>query len=466
MRKVGVFLPWLIFFTLMVGKLALLQQTPLPDDISGDEIGYVAKARYFYQHGSFPPLTSAEDGALQYSDYRPPGYPTLISLLLPFGNEITQLRHSVNLVQYTMDLLVATLLLVVAFQFRPAKGFRLVAALILGIQPWTSAHIASLYADTLAMFLTVAGVVCLAMFGHFRWVLARTTSITMGSFLLSLTATVRPEMIVLAPALLVLAGWLEIRRMPWRVWLGYATLAALPFLLVVGLNMAYHWQTEKHIRIIAHFRHPTPGLNLWTKTWIGPQWLKEELLFGGLTRTRTDEEHVRLLAKYALPDPMQCDATIRIIHDVQSRGFMTAEEDDIFAEIAAARIAAAPWTYYMWGRVYNSAYLWLNLSSATHYLTAQARCPRLVSKSITAGLFGMKIFILIFATGGMLSVWRNKGILRTSWPGRFVLIGAACIVLRTLFFGFVFNTAEFRYALVAWPLMLAVALYGLARGWT
>jgi len=316
------------------------------------------------------------------------------------------------------------------------------------------------------MFLTVAGVVCLAMFGHFRWVLARTTSITMGSFLLSLTATVRPEMIVLAPALLVLAGWLEIRRMPWRVWLGYATLAALPFLLVVGLNMAYHWQTEKHIRIIAHFRHPTPGLNLWTKTWIGPQWLKEELLFGGLTRTRTDEEHVRLLAKYALPDPMQCDATIRIIHDVQSRGFMTAEEDDIFAEIAAARIAAAPWTYYMWGRVYNSAYLWLNLSSATHYLTAQARCPRLVSKSITAGLFGMKIFILIFATGGMLSVWRNKGILRTSWPGRFVLIGAACIVLRTLFFGFVFNTAEFRYALVAWPLMLAVALYGLARGWT
>jgi len=265
MRKVGVFLPWLIFFTLMVGKLALLQQTPLPDDISGDEIGYVAKARYFYQHASFPPLISAEDGALCYPDFRPPGYPVFITLLLPFGTETTQLRHHDNLVQYAMDLLVTTLLLVVAFQFSQAKGFRIVAALILGIQPWTSAHIASLYADTLAMFLTVAGVVCLAMFGHFRWVLARTTSITMGSFLLSLTATVRPEMIVLAPALLVLAGWLEIRRMPWRVWLGYATLAALPFLLVVGLNMAYHWQTEKHIRIIAHFRHPTPGLNLWTK---------------------------------------------------------------------------------------------------------------------------------------------------------------------------------------------------------
>lgn len=254
--------------------------------------------------------------------------------------------------------------------------------------------------------------------------------------------------------------------MPWRAWLGYVTLVTLPFLLAVGLNLAYHWQTEKHIRIIGNYHHATPGLTRWIKTWIGPQWMKENLFFGNLSHARTDPDYLSLLAKYALPDTVERDAVVHIIHDVQSRGFMTAEEDDIFAEIAAARIAAAPWTYYVWGRVYNSAYLWLNLSSATHYLTAQARCPRLVSKSITAGLFGMKLFILIFATGGMLSVWRNKGILRTSWPGRFILIGAACAVIRTLFFGFVFNTAEFRYALVAWPFMLSVALYGLARGWT
>jgi len=458
---------WAIYFALVIFKMALAICMPLEDRLSGDEVYYVGKARYLYRHGTYPAIerpVSAER-TLSYSDFRPPGYAMYVAAFLPFGETHADLRRCIRWSQFLLDVAYTTLLLGVALQFNRAKGFPIASAALLGIQPWTSAYIASIYPDTLVAFLATTGILGLSIFvGAGKWS-ARVPALLSGSTLLSLSFGIRPEMVVLAPALVLIALMLAKRKTSWRAVAAYGMLSALPFSALVGLNIAYRWHVERQFRIFGEFRHATPGLNRWTQTWIGLQTLKEELLFGGLTRGGMDVGRFARLPKRAFADAAERNALESIVKNAHARGYMTVEEDDAFMEIARARIAADPLTYYLWTRVYNSFHLWINMSNAAHYLSGMALVPRGVSKLLTAAMFIVKIAILFGFLGGACAVALRWPLAMQAWHASFVLLGASFVTMRTFVVGFYVNHAESRYALAAWPLVLIVALYGLARIW-
>lgn len=289
-----------VFALLMLGKLLLLLQQPLPEAWHGDAGDYVGKALYFRQHGEFPLIqpVSPTRPTLGYSDFRPPGYPLFIPTLLGFGTTVPAITQAVRLAHFVLDLATTALLLAFVWRFHPAKSYRWLAVLLLGIQPWTSAFIVTLNPDTLTTFLVVVGVGLLAWFvstrppwpvdaaGPLASTLARRKTgrhlpikglaLVGASLLLSLTFLIRPEMIVFAFALILFAlalAWpgLTGPERPWHALARYGLLATIPFLAIVGANMAYRWQVAQEVRIFGEFHHATPGLMHWTQTWIGPQ---------------------------------------------------------------------------------------------------------------------------------------------------------------------------------------------------
>jgi hypothetical protein len=458
---------WTLFMALMAIKLALVLGMNPADEFHGDEPSYVHKARYFRLYGAFPVVENADEAkqSLVYSDFRPPGYPVFVSVFVPFARSNAQLRQLVRLAQFWMDAATTALLLFVACKFHRAMSFHLASAFILGIQPWTSAYVTAIYPDTLTAFLTVAGILGLAWFGGTGDRTGRPLALLWGSTCLALTFLVRPEMIVIVPVLVLIAMSQALHRQPWQRYVLYGLLSAVPYLVSVGVNIAYRWQVARQLRIYGEFIHATPGLDRWVQTWIGTQTLKEELQFGGLTRARMSPARFAQMPAHAFVNDDERSTLSELVRNVNERGHMTVEEDAVFMKIAQSRIDADPWTYYLWTRLYNTLHLWINMSNATHYLRGFALLPREFSRVLTGGFLILKIAILLGFVGGAAGLHARFKQMASTWHNNFLLLGTACVLVRTLMFGFFKNHAEFRYALVAWPFVLVVALYGLAHLW-
>jgi hypothetical protein len=333
-----------VFIGLMAVKFALLLQTPLPEAWHGDAGDYVGKALYLDEHGRFPETRSTDsgEGPLAYSDFRPPGYPLFIAPLLTFGKSVPEITFSVRVAHFGLDLATTGLLLLIVWRFHGSVAYHWIAALVLGAQPWTSAFILTLNPDTLTAFLVLTGVGLLALFLTTRWTWGRPLSLVGASLLLSLTFLIRPEMIVFAFAMLLIALAMALPGLGVPGVVRYGLLAAIPFLAIVGANVAYRWQVAEELRIYGQFEHATPGLMQWTKTWVGSQTDKEQVVWGPLMISA--DGFVGLPAG-AFTDAAAREALTAIVGAVKARGAMTPEEDQVFGAVAAQRIAADPWTY-------------------------------------------------------------------------------------------------------------------------
>jgi hypothetical protein len=451
-----------VFALLMAVKLGLLLKHPVPERWSGDSGYYVAKALYLHEQGKFQQILKkkSDPAALEYSDFRPPGYPLFIAALLPLGTTIDVITRSVRLVQFAMDAGVSIMLLLIAWKFSPLGIYRWLATLVVGVQPWTSSYIVAVYPDTLTMFLLVAGVAALAVFVNAKSVIRAGVAIMTASLLLGLTFTVRPEMILFAGLVKAVAFGLRLTRWGWKDTFANGLLAAIPMLLVFGINVGYRWQAAGEVRLFGKFQHATPGLMLWTKTWIGPQTLKERVVWGPLSIG--PEGFVRL-PDGAFSDNAERLRLTEIVRDVAERGYMLPEEDQVFAAVADHRIEHSPWKYYVWNRVRATAEFWVNWDNAPHYLNGFSQLPRFVSKALTASFMALKLTVLFLCLVGVLRVLNQSlATTRDSWFFCFLLFGIVIVVSRTFYFGAVAVWIEYRYALIAWPFVLALAFYGLS----
>jgi hypothetical protein len=455
-----------VFCLLMGLKLFLVLQQPLPEAWSGDAGDYFGKALYFHEHREFPRIqwdpSSVE--ALAYSDFRPPGYPLFIASFLPFGTTVPAIAQSLRLAHFGLDVATTLLLLAVVWRFHNDVAYRWIAAVVLGVQPWTTSFIVTLTPDTLTTFLLVLGVAFLALFatGQRAWV--RNLGLLGGSCFLSLTFLVRPEMILFAFAVisfglvLALPGGLS-----WRSIGRNGLLAAVPFLAIVGANMAYRWHIAQEVGIYGEFRHATPGLVQWTKTWIGSQTTKEPVIWGPL---RIGPESFSELPDRAFSDDGERQSLTAAARSVAERGSMTVDEDRLFGAVARERIERDPLTYYVWNRLYCIGNFWINLSNSAHFLNAFSVLPRMLSKVLTLGFFTLKLMVLGFFVVGVVSFpYRNNHSTRALWSLSFIRMGILFVLLRTLYFGAYLAIPEYRYTLVAWPFVLAVALFGFAQTW-
>lgn len=460
----------LVFAALMLAKAALVFSVAVPDQLNGDAFDYAEKAQYLVRHGSFPPLrqnTRPSDASGSYSDFRPPGYATVLAALIKVGGDGAQrINRSARALNFAADLATSTILLLFVLQLSTTSRRKVLGAFIIGIQPWTSAFVASTYPDTLVMWLATLGVAAFAVACSAQASRRRCIAILSGSTFLSLGALLRPEFSLVLPLMTVAALALtqSQRRLRTSVW-ALATWAAVPFVLMLAVNMSYRWSVAKEIAVYGQFQHQTPGLFKWVATWMGSLKTKEDIMWGPFQVHMSDLEQLPLSA-YGNEDTKS--HLLAIAKNVKARGYLTKEEDDDFARAADQNIQRNPLGYWVVNRVYNAVHLWVNLGSATYLLEHQAALGKTMSRVVSGFSLAAKLALLGLALWGFAAASRALFIggqqpLQDSWALPFVILSLLMFALRTSFFGLYLDWIEFRYSIVAWPSVLAGALFATAQ---
>lgn len=376
---------YLLLFLILFLRALLVFSTPVSDKLNGDAFDYVGKANHLITYGEFKKVTPPDlptDIAGYYSDFRPPGFPVIISaLIFAGGNSPNEINLSTKILNFFLDALTCIILFQLVLSKFRKNSTQYVAAAAIGLQPWTSSFVTATYPDTTVAFLVVTGVALLPRYVNGTSRAQEITSVFFASMALSIGALIRPELIVAPPVLIATALYLKFRRNDRFCKLAWiALIAIIPFLLSIALNMGYRWTVEKKLAVYGKFEHQTPGLNKWILTWIGSAKSKEDIMWGPF---QISQKEFKNLPQSAFSDTKEKEILSEIAEKSRQRGYLTKAEDDVFREVAEKRIQEDPLTYWLYGRIYNSIHFWVNTGSASYLLHHQARLPALASKAIT-----------------------------------------------------------------------------------
>jgi hypothetical protein len=186
------------------------------------------------------------------------------------------------------------------------------------------------------------------------------------------------------------------------------------------------------------------GFNRWVKTWTADYVSVQEIYWPvpGL------ELDVARLPSRAFDSEHERELTSELFADYNQNHEMTADLDARFAALAAERIHAAPWRYYLWLPALRITDMWLR--PRTELLPSDPRWwefnddGRWLTVSLVFGLIG-----LLYA--GMAVV----GLLRAR---EFLGIGllVSFLLLRSAFLGTLENP-EPRYTLECYPVVILLA---------
>lgn len=459
---------WVLLLVLLMLKAVLIFSIPVLNHYNGDAYDYGAKASHLITHGTFKRVTaptSSGDIAGHYSDFRPPGFPVIIAGLMWVGGQTPgEVNASTRVLNFTLDAIVCAILLGLALQISPQRSHRLVAAAIIGLQPWTSAFVIATYSDTVVTFLAVVGVMALTRYIGASSRRVEVWAMLCGSLALSASSLVRPEMILFPPAMTAAAWYLRHRSSRTACSVGLiAMVAALPLLLAVALNVGYRWTVESKLAIYGELQVQTPGLVKWVQTWTGSGKAKEDILWGPF---QISQEEFEKLDERIFSSRDEKKILGEIAARARERGYMTKGEDQVFDQIAEKRIKENPLNYYLLVRLYNTGHYWINLSSAYYLLENQAKLPRIVSKMVSGFFFGFKVVVLFFALLGFGLAIRQVFLISSNKNTStdavfFVALGLLFVLMRTAVFSFYANVIEFRYMLPAWPFVVIAAVFGL-----
>ena len=257
----------LILLVLLLCQAALLITPPKP--FNGDEPYFAEKARYFFEHLRFEPI-SAEALAIERgerwgnSDWRPPGYPLFLAAV-SFGKfDANTLLPRVMAVQFALTALAVWLL----FEIMSAgsSGPLLPAtALLLGIEPWPYDFVTILMPDSLVAAMTFFGIVIL-------WRSVERNDLFLafaGALLLSSTLLMRPEMIASVPPILAVS--LLLRMSNRRILLRRTAACAGAFTIVVILQFGYRTAVTGQPGLFGGLHIRDSGAFAWTNTWLGSE---------------------------------------------------------------------------------------------------------------------------------------------------------------------------------------------------
>jgi len=186
------------------------------------------------------------------------------------------------------------------------------------------------------------------------------------------------------------------------------------------------------------------GFNRWTKTWIADYVSVQELYWP----VPGEEIDVTRLPSRAFDSEAQKEETRQLFAAYNSDHDMTPELDARFADLAAQRIHAAPFRYYLWLPAMRIADMWLR--PRTEMFPSDPRWwefnddPRWLAVSLGFGVINL-LYVALAAFG----LSRSREIFGV---GLFVLF----LLSRSIFLGTLENP-EPRYTLECYPLVIFFA---------
>ena len=435
---------------------------------SGDSPFYIQLAWNWLKNGVYG---GAVNGQLVPLDTRMPGYPAfLAAVFAAAGNS----PRAVMFAQVFVDLATCFLIALIAARLAPASSRQRVAIAALWLAalcPFTANYTAVVLTETLVTFLTALGLLLvLNAFTESRvpaiGVYSARTLETMLWFVAGvvggLGALVRPE----TPLLLIAAGIVLIARW-WRPsdWL---KLARAGVVMCVGLLVPLLPWAARNFRTLHEVQFLSPryanlpgelvplGFNSWTGTWL---WRYRDVY---LTLWKLDDEPIapESIPARAFDSPEERNRVAALLALYNDTTTYTPEMDRAFAELARERTAHHPLRTYVEIPLLRSLAMWftprvelLPYSGQIFPLRSEWDDDR-EDLLVTLGLGLVNLACVALALAGAWLVRRQ--------PACALLV--VFVVVRTAFFATVIETPEPRYVLECFPVVIAFAAQGFARG--
>jgi hypothetical protein len=413
--------------------------------IQGDSLLYADIARNWLTHAIYGRSLIHPGGAPTIAPtlVRLPGYPGFLALCFAIFGKQNYL--AVLYLQLVMDL--ATCLLIADF-VRRICGYRaaMAALWLAALCPFTANYVAMPLTETPSIFCVALGLCAFAAVlerPRLGWMMAL-------AFAWSYAALLRPDGALLAvvffPALIFYSRSSG-NAQSIRVALFCGLVAVLPF----GIWTLRNWHTFHVLqplapRSAADPGEPiNPGFQRWTKTWMADFTSTYEIYWN----VPGDDIDIHTLPARALDDNK--GKTLDLIAQYNARDVITPQIDAGFAALAAQRIRAHPFRYYVTLPLLRLADMWLR--PRVEMLNIELRwwqySQHRAETRIAYAYGALNLFYLLAALVGVF------------YRPRFVTVMVAYIVVRSLLLS-TLEGPEPRYTLECFPMIIAFAAAALA----
>jgi 4-amino-4-deoxy-L-arabinose transferase-like glycosyltransferase len=438
-----------VLFALAAGAVLRLWFIHAFPQIQGDSLLYADIARNWLTHGIYgrSVLHAGGPPTIAPTLVRLPGYPGFLALCFAvFGN---QNYLAVLYLQAVIDL--ATCLLIAGF-VRRLCGPRsaMVALWLAALCPFTANYVAMPLTETLSIFCVALGLYAFAAVlarPHWGWLLIL-------AFAWSYAALLRPDGALLAvvffPALILHVG----RSLGFARSLRIALLCALVSLLPFAAWTLRNWRTFQVFQPIAPRSATDPGeptalgFQRWTKTWLADFASTYEIYWN----VPGDDIDIHALPARAFDSPANDRETLSLIAQYNTADLLTPQMDAGFAALAAERIRAYPFRYYVTLPVLRLADMWFR--PRVEMLNIELRWWQYrLHHAETRIAYAYGALNLIYLLAALVGVFY--------WP-RYATAMVAYCVLRSMLL-LTLEAPEPRYTLECFPVVIAFAALALDR---
>jgi 4-amino-4-deoxy-L-arabinose transferase-like glycosyltransferase len=425
---------------------------------SGDALVYGDLAHNMLAHHVF----GFTEDLIRPTLIRLPGYPLFLALCFTlFGNA----NYLAALwVQVAIDLATCVLLSLLAARLMGPRAGR-IALWLAALCPFTANYAAAVLTETCTLFC-----VALAFFAFQRWFaswrrgLAGYAWAAVTGAALAFSVLLRPDQGLLAAAILPAMLWVGLSRRGLRVSarLFPATLASLIVALPLALWGARNWAVFHVVQPLAPRYANDPGESVprgfqrWYRTWNIDFISTFEIYwnYDGNALNLAD------LPSRAFDSPRQLARTRALFDQYNQEQAPTAAFDQDFAALAAERVAAHPFRYYVVLLVARELDMWLRPRTELMNLPmdwwAVRSHPRRSFAEIAYAALDIAYLALAFL--GLLR-WRSL-----RWNGHRALAYAILgfVLLRVLLL-LTLDNSEPRYTLECFPIVILLASFALAK---
>ncbi len=445
---------WHILAGLIAGFLLRLYFLRAQTHIQGDSLVYGDLATNMLKHHIYG-LTEAAN--IRSTLIRLPGYPLLLAACFAafgVGNYVAVLWF-----QLLLDLVTCCLVAALA---RRLMGQRagLAALWLAMLCPFTANYIAAPLTETSA-------VVCaaLAFYSLERWAARVREAAPLNAWLwplalsLAFAALLRPDRLLLAFAVLSAMAWLAWNfRGGRRRAVLQTCIVALAIALPLAIWGARNWRVFHVLQPLAPKSANDPGefvnhgFDRWYRTWAIDFKSTDDVYwsYDGSPLALTD------LPGRAFDSATQREETAAIFDSYNEAGAATPQIDAAFAALAAERVAAHPFRYYVELPVLRVFDMWLRPRTEMLPLPNdwwRWRAHPLASAG-TAAYAALNLVYLILAALGLYK-WRQQ-----SWSDRRALaIALLAFVLMRSAMLLTLDNSEPRYTIDCYPIVILLAAF-------
>lgn len=430
--------------------------------MTDDSRVYIDLANNWLAHGVYG---QTDSGQIVPGDTRLPGYPAFLAVIFwVFGAGKIQ---PVFVAQILIDLGTCLIIADLARRMIAERRAGRVAFLLAALCPFLANHATAILTETLEVFFTALALDCAAAAldqtslyhaplcrprhsngARPSWPLWAATGGVVAACIL-----LRPDGGILLGAIglyLLLVMWRERAKRTQAYSLGLAgALVALISLAPLVPWTVRNWRTLHEFQPLAprYATEPeevTPrGFNRWARTWMADYASVEEI-YWNVPGDKIDADKLPRRALDSSREP-----TLALIADYNVTQQLTPQIDARFGQVAAERIRAHPFRYYVELPVMRVADMWLR--PRTELLPSDPRWwefnddPR--GTGIAIGLGVLNLFFVGAATLGLII--RRSDI-------RYVGLLVGFLLVRSVFLGTIENP-ETRYTLECYPAIIVLA---------